>query len=340
MTVAHLTEHIPNIEKRIGYTFRDKSLLVQAFTRTSFCNEDKTPHPLPRQSNEVLEFFGDSVLSVAIVSLLMRDLSKRYEFGIYTELTEGDLSSIKSHLSDKKHLSEGMRALGLQIFLCMGEGDIKLGVQNEPSVMEDLFESIIGAVYVDCDMDLATVMSVVSHMLNARSYLEPTKEKPLQSYKNALQEFCADKKRRLGAPQYEAVREEGPEHCRVYTRACRIDGRTVGIGTGKNQKAAEAEAAKAALEALRKEEAEGVLPVGNTDKEDHIRRLNAFAAEVKAPAPFFRDLGAAKDSTASAPRFLCECRFRSYTVTAEARSKRDAKQAAAYAMLRQLKPLT
>ena len=337
MTVAHFTEHIPDIEKTIGYTFRDKTLLTQAFTRTSFCNEEKKVSPLPRQSNEVLEFFGDSVLSVAIVSLLMQELSKRYEHGVYTELAEGDLSNIKSHLSDKKHLSEGMKSLGLQRFLCMGEGDIKLGIQNEPSVMEDLFESIIGAVYIDCDMNIATVMSVVSHMLSIQSYLTPAKARPMQSYKNALQEFCADKRRRLGAPRYEAVSEEGPEHCRLYTRACIIDGRTVGVGTGKNQKAAEAEAAKAALEALTREESAGTLPAVEAEKEDFIRRLNAYASKMKANAPTFHDLGVTQSSTASVPRFLCECRLDTRSVTAEAASKRDAKQAAAREMLKQLK---
>ena len=145
---------IPEIEKKIGYVFKDKSLLTQAFTRTSFCNEH-TPSPKEKyQSNEVLEFFGDSVLSLAIVTMIIKDFSERYPYGIKTELGEGDFSNIKSKLSDKKNLSDRMRELGLSKFLRMGEGDAKLGVENEPSVMEDLFESIIGAIYIDSGMDM------------------------------------------------------------------------------------------------------------------------------------------------------------------------------------------
>ena len=112
-------KNIKHIETVIGYTFKDKSLLKQAFTRTSFCNEHKGRCGARYQSNEVLEFFGDSILSAAIVTLLMKDLAKRYEYGISTSLTEGDFSNIKSKLSDKKNLSLTTKRLELQKFLLM-----------------------------------------------------------------------------------------------------------------------------------------------------------------------------------------------------------------------------
>ena len=130
--------HIPEIEKKIGYVFKDKSLLTQAFTRTSYCNEHKPSKNEVYQSNEVLEFFGDSVLSLAIVAMIIRDFSEKYAYGVKTRLTEGDFSNIKSKLSDKKNLSDRMKELGLSKYLRMGEGDARLGVENEPSVMEDL----------------------------------------------------------------------------------------------------------------------------------------------------------------------------------------------------------
>ena len=114
--------HIPEIEKRIGYEFRDKSLLKQAFTRTSFCNEQIKSADERYSSNEVLEFFGDGVLSLAIITVLMEENTERYKYGIRTALGEGDFSNIKSKLSDKKNLSGSMRELGLQKFLLMGEG--------------------------------------------------------------------------------------------------------------------------------------------------------------------------------------------------------------------------
>ena len=204
--------HIPAIEKIIGYTFRDKSLITQAFTRTSFCNENGGAY----QSNEVLEFIGDSVLSVSIITFLMDMHAERYKHGIKTVFDEGDFSNIKSKLSDKKNLSECITSLGLEKYLRMGEGDKKLGIECEPSVKEDLFESIIGATYIDCGRNIATVMKVVSRMLDVSIYA--VKNPPTQSAKNALQEFCADKKRKLPPPAYKTLSEEGPDHKKTYER--------------------------------------------------------------------------------------------------------------------------
>lgn len=263
---------IKHIESVIGYSFADKSLLRQAFTRTSYCNE----HGHGKlQSNEVLEFFGDGVLSVAIISHLLHDHVTRCENGIRTSLTEGDLSNIKSKLSDKKNLSERMRMLGLAAYLRMGEGDAKLGIENEPSVMEDLFESIIGAVYIDSSMSLPTVMNVVGRMLNVKEYTDTTP--PIQSAKNALQEWCADKKRRLGAPIYKTVSEEGPDHKKIYERGVYIGDRLLCTGKGKNMKLADAAAAEKALAILRAEDAPKNKNANNS--------LQNQSKEVKQPTP-------------------------------------------------------
>ena len=243
---------VGEIEKIIGYTFKDKSLLRQAFTRTSYCNEHKSKDGVKLQSNEVLEFFGDGVLSVAIISFMLRQCTERYVHGIKTDLTEGDFSNIKSKLSDKKNLSTRAMALGLGKYLNMGEGDAKLGIENEPSVMEDLFESIIGAVYIDCGMSIPTVMRVVEKMLDVGEYISKTP--PIQSSKNALQEWCADKKRRLPAPTYKTLSEDGPDHKKTYIRGCYIGERLVARGIGKNQKLADASAAESALAILIAEE--------------------------------------------------------------------------------------
>ena len=162
---------ISEIEAVIEYTFKDKSLLRQAFTRASYTNEHHGRGGVRIQSNEVLEFFGDGILSAAIISFMIRDSSERYAYGLKTELEEGDFTNLKSKLSDKKNLSRCMRGLGLQKYLLMGEGDEKLGIENQPSVMEDLFESIIAAIYIDCGMNMQTVMRSVSVMLDVDSYI-------------------------------------------------------------------------------------------------------------------------------------------------------------------------
>ena len=240
---------ISEIERTIGYSFRDKSLLRQAFTRSSWCNE----HPTEGyQSNEVLEFFGDGVLSVAIISLLLSASTERCGKGIKTQLGEGDFSNIKSKLSDKTNLSTSMAKLGLERHLLVGEGDERLGIKNEPSVMEDLFESIIGAVYIDTDKNLEMVTKVVTRMLDMSVYADNSAASV--SPKNALQEWCADKKRRLPPPVYKTVSESGPDHKKEYERGVFIGERMLASAKGKNQKSADALAAKEALQVLMAEE--------------------------------------------------------------------------------------
>ena len=318
---------IPEIEKKIGYVFKDKSLIKQAFTRSSFCNEHKGQGKRRLVSNEVLEFFGDSVLSTAIISLMLKEKTERYEHGVYTQLNEGDFSNIRSKLSDKRNLSGSMALLGLQKYLLMGEGDAKLGVENEPSVMEDLFESIIGAVYIDCGMNIDRVIKVVSKILDTSVYFS-AEAAPIQSYKNALQEWCADKKHRLPAPVYKTVSESGPDHKRLYERAVYIGDRLVATGKGKNQKIADSAAAEAALEILKSEN----QPKKEINLES-ITKLKALAVKNKQPSPEFRDLGESERSTPASREFVIECRLMGKSASAMGNSKQEARAKAAEKLL-------
>ena len=328
----NFNDHISEIEKKIGYKFKDKSLLTQAFTRSSFCNEHKVRGGREIISNEVLEFFGDSVLSTAIISLMLRDKTKRYEHGIYTELDEGDFSNIRSKLSDKRNLSLSMKALGLQKYLRMGEGDAKLGIENEPSVMEDLFESIVGAVYIDCGMDISRVIKLVSGMLDVSLYFS-AEAAPIQSYKNALQEWCADRKHRLPAPVYKTVSESGPDHNKIYERAVIIGDRVVASGKGKNQKLADTAAAEAALKILKEENAPKI-----EINMDAILNLKNFAAKNKQLSPEFRDLGETSKSTVNSREYEVECRCMGMSATASAKSKPEARALAAEKVMKMLIP--
>ena len=325
-------KNLPEIEKKIRYTFKDKSLLTQAFTRSSFCNEHRTVGKKEYISNEVLEFFGDSVLSTAIISMMLNEKTERYDHGIYTKLDEGDFSNIRSKLSDKRNLSRSMATLGLQRYLRMGEGDAKLGIENEPSVMEDLFESIIGAVYIDCGMDMAKVIKVVANMLDVSSYFS-SEAAPIQSYKNALQEWCADKKHRLPAPVYKTVSETGPDHKRVYERAVYIGDRLVAVGKGKNQKLADASAAEAALEILKTES----MPE-QTFSVESLTKLKNHAAKNKQPSPEFRDLGETPKSNVNEREYMIECRCMGKSGVAVGKSKQEARILAAEKVLDMLIP--
>lgn len=353
---------IKSIEKKINYTFRDKSLLVQAFTRTSFCNEVNPTSKVKYHSNEVLEFFGDGVLSLSIISFLLKECTERYEHGIKTELGEGDFSNIKSKLSDKQNLSKSMKALGLEKHLLMGEGDLKLNIQNEPSVMEDLFESIVGAIFIDSDMNIGAVINAVSNMLDMSVYTD--RQKISQSAKNALQEWCADKKRRLPAPRYETLSEDGPDHKKTYMRACYIGDRLVGRGIGKNFKLADAAAAEDALKALMANEQPNLqtkvvensklnassskaqankisekipkevkatdnLPKKAPDEKgvpSYAALLKNYATSNKKPSPVFRDLGEKKNGRDT--ECSVECSFMDASAVGTGTTRTEARETA------------
>ena len=323
-------DNIETIEKTIKYTFKDKSLLMQAFTRESFCNE-KRREKCAYSSNEVLEFFGDAVLSASIVSIFLNKKTERYEHGIRTDLGEGDFSNIRSKLSDKSNLSRTVERLGLQKYLIMGEGDAKLGIENEPSVMEDLFESIIGAIYIDSDMDIRRVIKIVSALLSPEEYLK-RKSATMHSSKNLLQEFCADKKRRLPPPVYRVISESGPEHKRSFVCGCFIGEELLGTGEGKNRKLAEGVAADIALAELQKRKERLEVP------SDALAEIKTYAQKSKLPSPTFKDLGESERSTELRPEFIIECRLGGISKTGIGQSKQDARAYAARAVLDEIMP--
>ena len=237
------------IEAKLGYTFKNKALLKQAFTRESYCNELRAVG-VDSHSNEVLEFCGDSVLGACVITILMEKYSSFGEGGMKSELGEGSFSNVKSRLSDKRMLSERIRELGLYEYLLLNRGDEKMNIATQPSVMEDLFESIIGAVYFDSGKDISLVLSMISRMLDVDKYLEKNDATDMKSSKNLLQEWCQDK--RLDRPVYEVVGESGPDHEKLYTVVCKIEGKSYETGVGKNKKAAESDAAAKTFATLNK----------------------------------------------------------------------------------------
>ena len=328
------SKSIPKIEKKIGYTFKDKSLLKQAFTRTSFCNEHIN-EKVPYQSNEVLEFFGDSVLSLAIATLLVKGNSQRYQNGLKTSWDEGDFSTIKSKLSDKKNLSGVTGQLGIEEFLLMGEGDQKLGISREMSVKEDLFESVIGAIYIDSDYNVNRVMTVVERLLNLKEYMK-SDTPPIQSNKNALQEWCASKAHKRENPIYKTLSESGPDHKKIYRRGVYIGEVLYGIGEGKNLKIADSEGAKIALEALKNEYEISLKNTKAQDKSPATKLREYASSEHKAP-PSYKDLGESEYSTIQKRDFAVECIFDSYREIGRGETKSEAKSNAVLRVLEKIK---
>ena len=168
---------IEEIERTIGYTFANKVLLEQAFTRRSFTEEHGG------ENNEVLEFLGDKVLSLAVVKTLSDEYAYPTDDAEYAiEFDEEDLTDILMELVCSENLASRIEDMGLNKFLIMGKGDIRNNVQNDDSVKEDLFEAIVGAVTMDLDWkhvdkngigrwDIEKLKKVVSKMLNLKESL-------------------------------------------------------------------------------------------------------------------------------------------------------------------------
>ena len=163
-------------------------------------------------------------------------------------------------------------------------------------------------------------------MLDVSVYFD-TEVPPIQSFKNALQEWCADKKHRLPAPIYKTVAESGPDHKRIYERAVIIGDRTVAVGKGKNLKIADSAAAETALEILKKEESSSNI------KTDAVAKLKEFSAKNKKPSPEFRDLGESPASKEGAREFVVECRSMGQSAVARGKSKQEARALSAEAVL-------
>ncbi len=318
-------EQVGKIEKIIGYSFSDRALLRQAFTRSSYCNEQGRAS---LQSNEVLEFIGDSALSTAIITLLMRERSERCEEGLRTTLTEGDFSNIKAALSNKRNLSVSTERLGLEKYLIVGEGDERLGVRSQPSVMEDLFESIIGAIFVDSGMRIEPVIDAVKRMLDTSVYdfTDAARAVP-QSAKNELQEWCAKKTVRLPAPVYKTLSESGPDHQKIFVRGCYIGEELYGCGEGKSTKSADSAAAEEALKRLKSEHSDA------TGEPEYTERLRKLAAEAHTAPPEYTDLGETERSSSSEREYRCECRLLGRSALGIGKSKREARKNAAEALL-------
>ena len=155
------------IEKIIGYTFRNKGLLTQAFTRASYHNE----HP-SQPDNEVLELLGDSVLALTVLSYFKKRYTRIGQNGMTTSWSEGKLSALKSSVVGKKYLSYRMKQLGLQKYLLMSRGDLGTGIIREDSVLEDLMESIAGAIYVDTGMDFLATSEAVQQLMNLAEIID------------------------------------------------------------------------------------------------------------------------------------------------------------------------
>ncbi|MBI4508712.1 MAG: ribonuclease III [Deltaproteobacteria bacterium] len=221
------------LERKLGFSFREPSLLEVALTHKSFLNE--TPG-LKRGDNERLEFLGDAVLGLVIGHLLMER---------FPTLREGELSVMRARIVNEQGLAEVALDLDLGAWLFLGKGEDQTGGRKKPSLLADATEAVVGAVYLDGGF--SAVFDVLRHLFASR--LGAVEASGFTDFKTRLQERAQGLLRET--PRYALVGQKGPDHDKTFEVAVLLGGKELARGDGRSKKEAEQRAAEKAL---------GVLP--------------------------------------------------------------------------------
>ena len=225
------------LEEKLGYQFRDRRLLENALTHSSFANEH---HMGAVGSNERLEFLGDSVLGMVVAD----DLFHRY-----SRLPEGDLTRLRAQLVCEASLARVARELELGSYLRLGKGEEGCGGRERPSIIADAVEAVLAAVYLDSG-SIREPRRIIRRFVLEQ--MEAAREAS-RDHKTLLQELV---QRRSGQVlSYHLIGESGPDHNKSFTMEVRLNGEAIGTGSGRSKKEAEQMAARAGMERLEQSEA-------------------------------------------------------------------------------------
>ena len=224
---------IKDLETALGYKFQNITLLQNALTHSSYANERWHNSLL---SNERLEFLGDSILGMAVATYLYHNFPDR---------PEGDLTRMRADMVCENSLALIANRLGLGQHLLLGHGEERFGGRTRPSILADAVESVIAAAYLDGGIEAAKGIITRFVLCNV-----PTTKMQNTDYKTALQELVQQKKNQTLC--YQLVGESGPDHDKVFVAQVLLNDQVVGEGTGSSKKRAEQDAARVALEKLKK----------------------------------------------------------------------------------------
>ena len=224
---------IKDLEAAIGYHFQNITLLQNALTHSSYANERWHNSLL---SNERLEFLGDSILGMVVAEYLYRNFPDR---------PEGELTRMRADMVCETSLAAIANRLDLGKHLLLGHGEERFGGRNRASILADAVESVIAASFLDGGM--AAAEGIITRFVLCDV---PVSKLHNQDYKTALQELVQQKKNQVLC--YRLIGESGPDHDKVFTAQVLLNDQVVGEGTGSSKKRAEQDAARVALEELKK----------------------------------------------------------------------------------------
>ncbi|MFO7819703.1 MAG: ribonuclease III [Halanaerobacter sp.] len=229
MTKQNLLE----LQEKIEIEFDDLELLTRALTHKSYANERREQS---LKDNERLEFLGDAVLDLIV---------NQYLFVQYPNYPEGELAQIRSVVVSALTLAEKSREIDLGKYLLLGKGEEATGGRGRNSILADAFEALIGSIYLDQGLKVAESF-VLDLLIPNINMVEQGNH--IQDYKTLLQELL--QKNSDHRPQYEVVKEEGPDHNKLFTVQVKFKGEVLGVGTGSSKKRAQQSSAKEAIEKL------------------------------------------------------------------------------------------
>ncbi len=228
-----LPQPIEFLEKTIGYEFKNKNLIYTALTHSSYANEHRM-NGKPCECNERLEFLGDSVLSLLVSEYIYRK---------YEKSPEGDLTKIRAQVVCSRSLSNFAIQIKLGDYLLLGKGESISG-RNKPTILENAFEALIAAIYLDSGNSKETVSKFIMPLFETEIQ-EASVDQMAHDYKTALQQFVQS----FGTDkiQYVLVNEFGPDHQKTFEVEAMLNSNVIGKGKGKTKREAEQGAAKEAL---------------------------------------------------------------------------------------------
>ena len=219
------------LEKRIGYEFKDKALLRNALTHSSYASENKLGYPA---NNERLEFIGDAYVD-AVVGMRL--------FEILGEAQEGVLSRYRADVVCEASLSDAARSINLGDYLYLGRGEDSSGGREKPSILADAFEALLGAIIIDSGYDICK--EVIIRLLGDKIDQAATGALS-RDFKTKLQEKVQERNSNSSI-SYKVTDETGPDHNKTFTVSVSINGEVLGTGQGSSKARAEQAAAEDAL---------------------------------------------------------------------------------------------
>lgn len=226
-------EDLFKLEQKLPYEFKDKNLLIEALSHSSFVNEQSETDI---RDNERLEFLGDAVLNLVVGHILMQH---------YPHLEEGDLSRMRAGLVNESQLAKVARSIDLGFHIRLGKGEVHSNGREKKSILADTFEAVLAAIYLDDGFESAFKI-IATHF---SSLVKSTMDPMIQSdYKSQLQEIVQVTHRVV--PLYHVIEESGPDHDKTFRVEVKI-GEIRKEGVGKSKKTAEQNAAQQALQVLK-----------------------------------------------------------------------------------------